>query len=93
MATFSVILENITTNEVRGQRVLGFINKRVATIDARDIDDAWQKARHTYYNQQVDGPDTQIVDIKAGEYTLPKEPGPQQEDLVQTEAPPISQEV
>jgi general stress protein 26 len=78
MATFSVILENITTNEVRGQRVLGFINKRVATIDARDIDDAWQQARHTYYNQQVDGPDAQIVDIKAGAITLQTEPKPEE---------------
>jgi hypothetical protein len=72
--TFSVILEDV--QQVQAMRKSSFIitNRRVETMEADDIQQAWTLARAKYYigmASPVDQPQTQIVDIKEGEYTLP----------------------
>jgi hypothetical protein len=76
MATFSVILEDVTKEEVVDKKKPAFTisNRRVAQIEADDLPDAWLKARTKYYVEQADGPDTQIVDIKAGIIELEQTP-------------------
>jgi general stress protein 26 len=85
MAIFSVVLEDSITRSMGGRSTFVLENKRVVIIDAEDLDDAWHQARAKYYEQKAEGPDTQIVDIKAGEVTLQEEPQPE-------EVPPVSAE-
>ena len=75
MATFSVILEDVQQAKVRRAPVI-ITNKRVETMEADDLQQAWVQARAKYYTgmiRAVDQPQTQIADIVAGEYTLPPE--------------------
>lgn len=70
MATFSVILED----RIVVADVTRYGNRRVVTIEANNLQNAWDKARTEYYTRKTAGPNTQIVDIKTGVYKLPEPP-------------------
>jgi hypothetical protein len=87
MDTFSVILEDVQPAADNMVRQFVSNNRRVKTIEANDLNDAWLIARTMYYLQKIDGPDTQIVDIKIGEIVLQEEAittGESQEEAITT---------
>jgi hypothetical protein len=107
MATFSIIMEMVPGEA--GSRM-------VEPIEADNIDNAWELARARWYNSPLEEQNRkiitragtqlsvtpQIVDIKAGEYTLPEvvqapldlEPAAEVPESVQTAknpAPPVEE--
>jgi hypothetical protein len=70
MAIFSIIIEDAI---LKAPGIVIYDNRRVESIDADDLNDAWMQARRKYNIQRAE-PNTQIVDIKPGTVVLQEEP-------------------
>ena len=86
MAQFTIILEDVKRVTGKGNingrtpSWLDISNRRVDTIEAEDIDDAWTQARAKYYTgmegRGTEDGQTQIFDVVAGLVDAPPLPPP-----------------